>query len=76
MPFLKKNMTQNLALSHHEDTFFWVQAEPRQLALLKYRSKLSQEIHSLSRMNTQIININLQKAEKILENVTHESLKG
>ena len=69
-------VAQNLALSHHENTFFWVQAEPIHPALLEYRSKFSQDIHFLSRMNTQIININLQKAEKILENVTHESLKG
>ena len=70
-------VAQNLALSHHEDTFFWVQVESIQLTLLEYRSKLSQVIHSLSTMNTQIININLQKTSKeILENVTHESLKG
>ena len=71
------NVAQNLALSHHEDTFFWIQTDSIQPAVLEDRSKLRQVIHSLSRMNTQIIDINLQKtSEKILENVTHESLKG
>ena len=71
------NVAQNLALSHHEDTFLWVQAEPIHSKLLKYRSKLSQVIHSLSRMNTQVVNIYLQKtSEKILEYVTHEPMKG
>ena len=71
------NMAQNLSLSYHEDTLFRIQAESIQLTLLKYRSKLSQVIHPLSRMNTQIININVQKAsEEFLEDMTHESLKG
>ena len=67
----------NFALSYHEDTFFWIQADSIQLTLPKYSSELRQVIHSLSRMNTQVININLQKtSKKILEYVTHEALKG
>ena len=34
-------VAQNLALSHHEETFFLAQAESLQPTLLKYRSKLS-----------------------------------
>ena len=69
-------MAKNLALSHHEDAFFWVQAELIQLTLLKYGSKLRQVTHSLLRMNAQVINIDVQKTfEEILEYLTHESLK-
>ena len=53
------NVAHNLALLHHEDTFFWVQVELMQPTLLEYRSELRQVIHSLSRVNTKIININL-----------------
>ena len=30
------NVAQNLALSYHEDTLFWIRAESIQLTLLKY----------------------------------------
>ena len=41
------NVAQNLALSHHEDTFFWIQAQAIQMALVKDLFELIKVIRSI-----------------------------